>query len=297
MNPTVVHPTAAVQPPKNRRGAAPFLFFVLNVPRDFREFLVRTVVFEVEGPLKTLFFKNGVPVAHDYVVTLKNYNMRIDTDERKEEAKTYVRNSVISKLFDKESPVSGRIKAFLMVNRDNLPNSYTDEQVLRYVRDSVQVEAFEIIVPVRKILMLVYNVYMFPPTNDPRPLDKWRKWISQQRFYTEIYGIGEKYEYPFRCTHCKSTDHPGGLCPYAKGPGGGNGLDESDNEDDLLPRRGKPGQGPKPKPQELSRGKPVDRKGKGRETAPPAPRPSQPGPSRSREQNESGRTSKKRKMK
>ena len=244
-----------------------------------------------------LFFKSRTPVVHNYIVTLKNYNMRINTDEWKEEAKTWVRDSVINKLFDKESPVSGHIKAFLMVNHNNLPSLYTDEQVLRYVHNSVRVEVLKIIIPVRKLLMLVYNVYMFPPTNDPKPLDKWRKWISQQKFYTEIYGIGEKYKYPFHCTHCKFTDHPGGLCPYVRGPGVNNGLDESDNEDDLLPRRGKPGQGPKLKLQEPSRGKPTDRKGKGRETTTPAPRPSQPRPSRSQEQNKSGRTLKKRKMK
>jgi len=64
--------------------------------------------------------------------------------------------------------------------------------------------------------------------------------------YAGEHGVGERYEHTFNCVHCKSIDHPGGLCPFAKGSSN-NGIGDSDSDDDLLPKKkGKAPQFPKP---------------------------------------------------
>ena len=93
IEPTVVHPTAAT-PLLYNRFAPPFVFFVVDIPEAFREWLVDAAVLEVESHLGVLFVENGVPIPHDYVVTLTNYNMRTDSEFLKSLAKQQVKRSV-----------------------------------------------------------------------------------------------------------------------------------------------------------------------------------------------------------
>jgi len=104
---------------------------------------------------------------------------------------------VVNKLFDQESLTTHNVKSFLRANRDNLPPSFLEEQVLTYVRDSVRVEILQVIVPSTKVLTPVYNVYIYPPTRVPDRLAKWRKWITRQDFFAGDYGVGRRYEYTF----------------------------------------------------------------------------------------------------
>lgn len=296
INPMVVHPTAETLPSKRHLGAAPYLFFVLDLPRNFRDYLVRRAIFEVDSDLKTLFVENGRPVPHDYIMTLKNYNMSVDTEELKQQAKDRVKESVLDRMFKHNTPASNKARSFLMANRDNLPSSYSDEQVFNYIRDSIRVELLIIKLPVTKVDMPVYNLYIFPPTKTPIRLDNWRRWFDKQKYYAGVYGVGEKYEYKFKCFHCKSIDHPAGMCPYAMGSGNGTTPGDSD-DDDLLPIKDMPNPGPKGKSQPGSSKAAwnVVRKGKGRETAPP-PQANQPGPSKAKGKKEPARASKKRKV-
>lgn len=81
ISPIVIHPTAAAQPLRNRRGAPPYLFFVTNIPLHFREHLIQTAVVEVGSKLRTLFIEAADPIPHDYITTLQNYNMTIETED------------------------------------------------------------------------------------------------------------------------------------------------------------------------------------------------------------------------
>ena len=289
----VVHPTAANQPPAKLKGAAPYLYFVTGLPEHFRRSLVKTAIFEVESHLKVLFIEDGCPVPHDYVTTLKNYNMPVDNDEECNAAVDRVRESVINKLFDNESLTTHHVKVFLRSNNDNFPKSFSEQEALDYMRDSVYVKMHQIFTPVTRILTPVYNVYIFPPTKSPESLSRWRKWISKQTFFAGIYGVGVKHDFGFNCIHCKSIDHPAGLCPYAKGSSnddGAGGID--DDDDDLLPKKkGKAPQGPGPNQGAPPR-KSANEKGKGNT----GERTNQPGTSRSHAAAGPNRTSKKRKI-
>ena len=270
LNPTVVHPTAASLPPARRRGAPPYLFLVSNVPRPFQEYLVKEAIFAVESGLKTLFFEAANPVPHDYVTTLKNYSMSTDTTEEQAAAIEIVRRSVVDRLFDHESNIATHLKSFLFTTRDNLPGSYSEERVRMYVRNSVRVELLHVVAPNTKILTPVYNVFIFPPTRDPKKLLQWRKWLWKMSFYTAEHGVGERYEYPFSCIHCKSIDHPGGLCPYTEGAGNGDGgLDDLDSDDELRPK--KKGRAPRKPVLNPLGNKPAKGKGKASGTDRPGP--------------------------
>jgi len=114
----------------------------------------------------------------------------------------------------------------------------------------------------------VYNVYIYPPTAERGRLERWRKFIASQKFYADQYGVGVKYQYPFRCNHCKAIDHPGGLCPHLKARKGSTtkGAEESDDDDDILPIPQEPGPSntrPRPPPPGPNQGRNADRKGKG----------------------------------
>ena len=214
IDPTVVHPTAAI-PLLYNVIAAPFVFFVTDIPKTFRDFLIETAVLEVDSRLRVLFVENGVPIPHDYITALTNYNFRTDSEALKDQAKRKVRQSVIQLLFDNPSGTSQRVEAFIRVNRDNVSNDLSDEEAQLFVRDSVRAEILEIIIPGTKTLAPIYNIYIHPPTTNQERLDRWRKWIASQKFHAGNYGVGVKYQHSWRCNHCKTTDHPSGLCPHA----------------------------------------------------------------------------------
>ncbi|KAF9783470.1 hypothetical protein BJ322DRAFT_1110359 [Thelephora terrestris] len=211
IDPIVVHPTAAVPELRNQYGA-PFVFLVTGIPEDFRKWLVAVGIHEVKSHLEVLFVENGEPIPHDYAVTLTNYNMRTETDVLRERAHERVRKSVTDTLFDKLSDTSRRTKSFVGLYRDNLDESLSNEEACCFVRDSVKVTSLDIYIPGVKIKATVYNVYIYPPTTDPKLLESWRPWIASQKYHADINGVGVKYKSPWNCNHCKAIDHPSGLC-------------------------------------------------------------------------------------
>ena len=215
----------------------------------------------MDSPLGFLFVENGKPVPHDYITTLTNYNMKVETDILKKQAKKMVQRSVMKTLFDDvNTEPRKKTESFIMANRDNIQAGLTHEQARLFVRDSVKVEILEITVPGKKIPTPVYNVYIHPPTTDEKLLGRWRALTSRQKYRTGNHEVGLRYTPPFLCNHCKTVDHPSELCPHAKakkGKAGGRA-----NAPDDFPIEKDPG------PPGPSQGKRVDRKGKGKATEP-----------------------------
>jgi hypothetical protein len=175
------------------RYVAPFLFLVTELPDKFRKWLVTVGIHEVDSHLNLLFVENGKPIPHDYVVTLTNYNMKTDSELLRERAHERVRKSVASLLLEVQSDTSKRIADFVSKFRDNINDAYTNEEAKLFVRDSVRVSSLDVTVSGTKITMTVYNIYMHPPTANPDFCDRWRKWITNQRYHTGINGVGVKY--------------------------------------------------------------------------------------------------------
>ena len=199
----------------------------------------------MDSALGVLFIENGTPVPHDYVVTLTNYNMRADSDFLKHLAKERVRKSVVDLLFDVASDTSQRIATFIRTNRDNIPDDLSDEAAQLFIRGSVRVEVLEIIVPGVRALTPVYNVYIYPPTANKERLDRWREWIAIQKYHASHNGVGVRYQFRFRCNHCKTIDHPSGLCPHTRARRGGtDGGNRGEDDDELLPLNPKNDPGP-----------------------------------------------------
>lgn len=244
----MVHPTSA-SPHIRNRYAAPFLFLVTELPDDFREWLVVTGVHEVKSHLEVLFVENGRPVPHDYVVTLTNYNMRTDSEVLRERAHQQVRWSVISLLFDKPSDTSLRIGAFISQCRDNLEETLTDEQAKLIIRDSIRVSSLDVVVPGTNITTTVYNIYVHPPTTNANALTRWRGWIANQKFHAGVSGVGVKYQHAWKCIHCKTIDHPAGLCTIVANVKGKTGkqVEPPTAVEELLPLGPTPGPSQPPK--------------------------------------------------
>ena len=212
-DPTVVHPTA-VTPMLMNRYAAPFLFLVTGLPEDFRNWLVSTGAHQVNSHLRLLFVENGTPVPHDYAVTLTNYNMRTETDILRGQAHQKVRQSVIDLLFDKPSDTSQRVAGFIKMYHDNLESTLSEDEARLSVRSSITIDSLDVIVPNTRLKTTVYNVYIHPPSAIPEMLERWRQFVSTQKYYTNASGVGVKYRYPWHCIHCKTIDHPSGLCGH-----------------------------------------------------------------------------------
>lgn len=177
-------------------------------------------------------------------------------------------------LFNLPSDMSQHITTFIYTNRDNLPPALSEEDTYLLVRDSVRVKVLEIIVPSSKLLSPVCNIYIHPPTANTECFERWRKWISLQKFYANLHGVGVKYQNPFCCNHCKMINHPNGLCPHTKANRGplASHAEEPDLNNDLLPIEQELAP-PRPKvertPLEVTHDRKIDQKGKGRADAPP----------------------------
>ena len=159
--------------------AAPFVFLVMGIPDAFKDYLVETTVLEVDSALKVLFIKRGVPVPHNYITTLTNYNMRTDSEHLRDVAEDSVRHSVQDLLFNVPSDTSHRIHLWICANRDNVLGDLSDTEAWAFIRNLVKVESLEIIVPETKNLTTVYNVYLYPPSAIPDRLTTWRGWIAR----------------------------------------------------------------------------------------------------------------------
>ena len=160
------------------RYAAPFVFLVTGIPPDFRKWLVIVGVHKVSSQLGLLFIKNGVPIAHDYAVTLTNYNLRIDTDILHERAHEQVKKSVVKLLFNKPSEFSTLISKFIQRYRDNIDEALSKDEALQLIQSSVRVNSLKVISPDTKTPTITYNVYIHPPTAKPEPFKSWRGYLA-----------------------------------------------------------------------------------------------------------------------
>ena len=246
------------------RYAAPFLFLVTGLPVEFRKWLVFVGVHEVDSRLRMLFVENGTPIPHDYLVTLTNYNMRTDSDLLRERANLRVRKSVTDLLFDTPSDTSQRVAEFIRQFRDNLEETLSDDEARLFVQNSVLVDSLDVIVPGTKVSITLYNVYIHPPTANLELFERWRRWVGGQKFYAGTSGVGIRYQYGWHCIHCKTIDHPAGLCPFAKILRGKTGKQESTPAagEDLFPLEPIPG--PSRSTQELTREKHGGTRGNGK---------------------------------
>ena len=237
-----------------------------GLPLDFRKWLVTVGTHEVTSHLNLLFIENGVPLTQDYITALSNYNLRTETDILREWAHQQVRNLVIELLFNKLSDTSNHVASFIHKYCDNISNSLLKEEACRLIHNTVQVSSLDVTVPRTKITTTVYNLYIHPPTVKTTPLTSWRQFIAGQRFYAGIYGVAVKYQYPWRCFHCKLIDHPAGLCHLVR-----NMRDRRETtngapppeDNDLLPAPPEPAPGPSSRPQNPNHGKRANVKGKG----------------------------------
>ena len=231
---TVVHPTAAT-PQLYNHFAAPYMFMVTDVPSDFAKWLVQKAIHPVQSELKILFALNGEPTPCDYVLTLSNYNLPTDNEYQKDWAKTIVQRSVIRTLFDEDSETSKKVAGFIDKIRDNVPPHLSSSEAFQFIRETVKVDVLEVFVPGTRILTPVYNIYIHPPTQLEEGIKRWKNWIENQRFYAGRYGVGMKYNHSFNCNHCKSIDHPSGLCPYTKNVPNPTIDGNSTTDDDIFP--------------------------------------------------------------
>ena len=172
---------------------------------------------------------------------------------------------IVNHLFDRTSDTTDHIANFISKYHDNVNSSLMGEEAWSFIRNSVRVSSLEVTVPKTKVTATVYNVYIYPLTAKPTPLESWRKFIAGQQFYAEIYGMGVKYQYSWRCIHCKSIDHPAGLCPLVRRMI--EGREAPNNapllDDELLPLPLEPTPGPSNRPQNPNHGKRTNVKGRG----------------------------------
>ena len=272
IEPAVVYPTAAT-PDLHNHFAAPYLFLVTDIPRDFANWLVKKAIHPVQSDLRVLFALNGDPAPCDYLMTITNYNLPTDNDYQKDWAKTIVHRSVVRTLFDEQSPVMEKVAKFISQFRDNIPPHLSESGAFSFIRESTKVEILEVFVPGTGILTPVYNVYIHPPTRLVDCAKRWKTWIENQRFYAGRYGVGMKYKYGFNCNHCKTTDHPSGLCPHIATVAPPTATNDNNPEDDIFPLNNAsaststpPHQSANPGP---SRNRGKDSKGKERALNPP----------------------------
>lgn len=230
----MVHPTAE-NAEFQSRYSAPFVFLVTNLPEHFRRWLAFIGIHEVDSPLRALFVERGKPVPHDFVTTLTNYNMRVDTEPLRRQAEERVRHSVVNTLFDKPSDTSNRVTDYINRFRDNLKHTLSPEDARDSVRSSVKVRFMEITLPGGALNVPVYNIYVHPPTAIPIRLQNWRIFLATQKYHAGDGGVGIKYSKLFRCYHCKTTDHPGGKCPLPAQLQGNAGQQIGNANADILP--------------------------------------------------------------
>ena len=167
----------------------------------------------------TILFIPFEPPAYLFVTTLKGF---IFTEESNKETEDIVANAVAETLFDGTgNETATAVRRFVANNKDNIPSVITNiEDTLRYLRKSITVQRMDL--KRREDIGTgeggdhpAWNVYICPPTKNHEALRTWRKLIRNTIFATDDYNAGRTYKI-FMCTTCRSTDHPGGMCPFPK---------------------------------------------------------------------------------
>ena len=134
---------------------------------------------------------------------------------------TMVNDIVAATLFegDGDCETTMRVKRFLATNRDDVPTEYiTMSDVVKYLRKTIVIERLELVkredigTGVGKTHP-AWNIYIRPPTTKFDGLREWRDIIQRTSFITLSFSAGTTYR-TFRCTVCRSENHPTGMCRY-----------------------------------------------------------------------------------
>ncbi|THU79792.1 hypothetical protein K435DRAFT_875064 [Dendrothele bispora CBS 962.96] len=170
-------------------------YLVYNVPPHVaasvvgRAWSVRDVISFIAIPYN--------PTPSSYIFTLDSIwlmNLEVGTT-----AEQFIAN-VITRTW-RETPA---IMQFLTTFMDALPENTTIDQYLQTLL--VRPLPFE-----RKT---VYRVYITPPTNQLHLYDTWLSLVLAQP-YVFVSGIGKALSH-FKCSWCRSIDHPSNFCPWTK---------------------------------------------------------------------------------
>ena len=123
-------------------------------------------------------------------------------------------------LFDEEeTETTIKVQRFLANFKDNIPSVIKNlENTLRYLRKSITVRRMDL----KKKEDIgtsvgegrpAWNLYIYPPTKNHEAMRTWRQIVKKTVFVTGLNDSGRSKK-TFMCTTCRSTDHPGGMCPY-----------------------------------------------------------------------------------
>ena len=111
----------------------------------------------------------------------------------------------------------GVASQFLLLHIDASPPGYTPREAQVRVLNSISATPLAMTHPVSKAMRLVWRIYMDPPSLLTKVHTEWIKLLNGLKFES-IYGQGIPINLR-QCAHCKSGDHPSGLCPLRSIPG------------------------------------------------------------------------------
>ncbi|THU86743.1 hypothetical protein K435DRAFT_804872 [Dendrothele bispora CBS 962.96] len=137
------------------------------------------------------------PLPSSYIFTLDSiWLMNL---EARTTAEQFVAN-VITRTWRK----TPAIMQFLTTFRDALPEDTTIDQYLQTL----------LVRPLLFKRKTVYRVYITPPTNQLHLYDTWLSLVLVQP-YVFVSGVGKALSH-FKCSWCRSIDHPSNFCPWTK---------------------------------------------------------------------------------
>lgn len=217
-SPIIAAPIPEVE--RGRRDGSPVCSLVRGILPDKVQLLINMRF--ISTATLSVFFIPYSPPPYQFVTTLKGFMF---FDEKEKESEKEVREIVGEALFSMttSSDSTKTIRRFLGRHQDNIPKPIESmETTLRYLRSSIVIRRFNLL---KKEDVgtgagesyPAWNVYIQPPTTIPSALDEWRAAIQSFTFVTKEDGAGRTYKI-FKCTVCRSSDHPGGLCPYPPHP-------------------------------------------------------------------------------
>ena len=217
--PVVAPPTPA--PGRQKGDSPPYCALVSNISAETAETLVERRFLVTEGSMT--IFLDFIPPPYTFVTTLKGFVL---PGRSPTETVDDVNGIVAHTLFEggSDSETTRRIRRFLANCRDNIPPSFfAIDDTVKYLRKTIAIEYLEL-VGRRDVGTgegkghLAWNLYIEPPTTSSEGLREWRKLIRRIVFVTTTNGAGSTYR-TFRCTVCRSENHPGGMCALPEQPG------------------------------------------------------------------------------
>lgn len=206
---------------RQKRNAPPYCSLISNISAETAESLVEKRFLATKG-FMTLFV-DFLPPPSSFVTTLKGFVLLGRTQTQMVED---VDEIVAFTLFEggSNSATTRQIRRFLAACRDNIPDSFYEiEDTLKYLRRTIAIEYLELVH--REDVGTgegkghpAWNLYIEPPTTSPEGLREWKRLIRSFDFVTTANSAGSTYR-NFRCTVCRSENHPGGMCNLPAQPG------------------------------------------------------------------------------